>query len=193
VDVAIIAVEFGKYLKKSGVRCTISSWRKPSADSFPIYAKVTGMYLLYHLASLEAAMNGYDEAILLDTEGFIAEGSGENIFIVKNRTLITPPVYDAILEGITRDTVIKLATEMLGLRVEERRIRREELYTADEVFFTGTAAEVTPVIEVDGRVIGGGQVGEVTSKIIELYSKAVLGEIDKYKHWVTYVKTSEEG
>uniref|UniRef100_A0A7J3Z713 Branched-chain-amino-acid aminotransferase n=1 Tax=Ignisphaera aggregans TaxID=334771 RepID=A0A7J3Z713_9CREN len=192
VDVAIIAVEFGKYLKKSGVRCTISSWRKPSADSFPIYAKVTGMYLLYHLASLEAAMNGYDEAILLDTEGFIAEGSGENIFIVKNRTLITPPVYDAILEGITRDTVIKLATEMLGLRVEERRIRREELYTADEVFFTGTAAEVTPVIEVDGRVIGGGQVGEVTSQIIELYSKTVLGEIDKYKHWVTYVKTSEE-
>jgi branched-chain amino acid aminotransferase len=191
VDVAIIAVEFGKYLKKSGIKCTISSWRKPPADSFPIYAKVTGMYLLYHLASLEATLSGYDEAILLDSEGYVAEGSGENIFIVKNRVLITPPVYDAILEGITRDTVIKLATEVLGLRVVERRIRREELYTADEVFFTGTAAEVTPVTEIDGRAIGSGQIGGVTSQIMELYSKVVLGKIDRYRDWITEVKVKE--
>ncbi|MCS7367474.1 MAG: branched-chain amino acid transaminase [archaeon YNP-WB-062] len=190
VDVAIIAVEFGKYLKKSGIRCTISSWRKPPADSIPIYAKVTGMYLLYHLASLEAAMNGYDEAIMLDVEGYIAEGSGENIFIVKDRKLITPPVYDGILEGITRDTVIKLASEMLGLRVEERRIRREELYTADEAFFTGTAAEITPIIEVDGRTIGRGQIGEVTLQIIELYNMTILGKIEKYRHWVTELTSS---
>ncbi|MEL9940036.1 MAG: branched-chain amino acid transaminase [Ignisphaera sp.] len=188
VDVAIIAVEFGKYLKKTGVRCTISSWRKPAADSFPIYAKVTGMYLLYHLASLEASMNGYDEAILLDSDGFVAEGSGENIFIVKDNTLITPPTYDAILEGITRDTVIKLAREELGLVVIERRIRREELYTADEAFFTGTAAEITPIIEVDGRPIGNGQVGTITEKIVKLYNDVVLGKIEKYRKWITEVK-----
>ncbi|MEM0026879.1 MAG: branched-chain amino acid transaminase [Ignisphaera sp.] len=188
VDAAIIAVEFGKYLKKTGVRCTISSWRKPTADSFPIYAKVTGMYLLYHLASLEAAMNGYDEAILLDSDGFVAEGSGENIFIVKDKTLITPPTYDAILEGITRDTVIKLAREELGLAVVERRIRREELYTADEAFFTGTAAEITPIIEIDGRTIGDGQIGLITEKIIRLYNDVVLGKIEKYRKWVTEIK-----
>ncbi|MDK6029039.1 branched-chain amino acid transaminase [Ignisphaera sp. 4213-co] len=188
VDVAIIAVEFGKYLKKTGIRCTISSWRKPSADSFPVYAKTTGIYLLYHLASIEAAMNGYDEAILLDHEGFVAEGSGENIFIVKNNTLITPPTYDAILEGITRDTVIKVAKEDLGLNVIERRIRREELYTADEAFFTGTAAEITPIVEVDGRTIGNGRIGEVTSKIMDYYNSITLGKIEKYRKWVTEVR-----
>ena len=191
VEVAIIAVEFGKYLKKSGVRCTISSWRKPPADSFPIYAKVTGMYLLYHLAALEASMNGYDEAILLDQEGYVAEGSGENIFIVKDKTLITPPVYDAILEGITRDTVIRLATEVLNLKVVERRIRREELYTADEAFFTGTAAEITPIIEVDGRVIGNGGIGEITSKLMNLYNEVVLGRIERYRSWVKEVKIED--
>ncbi|MEM3979846.1 MAG: branched-chain amino acid transaminase, partial [Ignisphaera sp.] len=143
VDTAIIAVEFGKYLNPSGIKCKISSWRKPPPDSIPVWAKATGIYLLYHLAALEAYLSGYDEAILLDSEGYIAEGAGENIFIVRNRQLITPPVYDAILEGITRDTVIKLATEVLGVKVIERRIRREELYTCDEAFFTGTAAEIT--------------------------------------------------
>lgn len=187
VEVAIIALEFGKYLKPSGVRCTISSWRKPPADSIPVMAKATGLYLLYHLAAVEARENGYDEAILLDNEGYVAEGSGENIFILKNGELITPPSYDAILEGITRDSVIKLASEALGLRVVERRIRREELYICDEAFFTGTAAEVTPIIEVDGRLIGNGGVGDITSKLMNLYREVVLGRISKYKHWVTEV------
>ncbi|ADM27893.1 branched chain amino acid aminotransferase apoenzyme [Ignisphaera aggregans DSM 17230] len=187
VDVAIIALEFGKYLKPDGIKCTISSWRKPSPDSVPIYAKLTGMYVLYHLASIEAALHGYDEAILLDSEGYVAEGSGENIFIVKNETLITPPVYDDILEGITRNTVITLAKEELGLQVVERRIRREELYTCDEAFFTGTAAEVTPIIEIDGRVIGDGRIGRITRKIIDLYRQVVLGRIKKYENWITSI------
>ncbi|MEM1822411.1 MAG: aminotransferase class IV, partial [Zestosphaera sp.] len=131
--------------------------------------------------------NGYDEAILLDSEGYVAEGSGENIFIVKNGELVTPPTYDAILEGITRDTVIKLASEVLGIRVVERRIRREELYASDEAFFTGTAAEITPIIEVDGRLIGNGEAGDITRKLVNLYREVVLGKISKYRHWITEV------
>ncbi|MCI4437856.1 MAG: branched-chain amino acid transaminase [Ignisphaera sp.] len=187
VEVAIIAFEFGKYLKPGGVRCKISSWRKSPADSMPVWSKVTGIYLLYHLAAMEARLSGYDEAILLDSEGYVAEGSGENIFIVRDGVLITPPVYDAILEGITRDTVIRLATEVLGLKVVERRIRREELYTCDEAFFTGTAAEITPIVEVDGRPIGTGTVGEITKKLMELYREVVLGRVERYRHWVTEV------
>ncbi|MEM1526791.1 MAG: branched-chain amino acid transaminase [Ignisphaera sp.] len=187
VDTAIIAVEFGKYLNPSGIRCKISSWRKPSPDSIPVWAKATGIYLLYHLAALDAHLSGYDEAILLDGEGYIAEGAGENIFMVRNSQLITPPTYDAILEGITRDTVIRLATEVLGIKVVERRIRREELYTCDEAFFTGTAAEITPIKEIDGITIGNGGVGEITKKIMELYRETTLGKIEKYRYWITVV------
>lgn len=188
VDVAIIAVEFGKYLKPTGIKCMITSWRKPSPDSIPVWAKATGIYLLYHIAAVEAHLSGYDEAILLDSEGYIAEGAGENIFIVKNSKIITPPVYNSILDGITRDTVIRIVKEMLGLDIVERRIRREELYTCDEAFFTGTAAEVTPIIEVDGRIIGNGSIGEITKKIMELYRDIVLGRVERYKYWVTEVK-----
>ncbi len=187
VETAIIAIEFGKYLKPDGIRCMISSWRKPSGDSFPIEAKATANYLLYHLSSLEAANHGYDEAILLDAEGYVSEGSGENIFIVKNGVLITPPVYSSILEGITRDTVIRIAREMLGVEVFERRIRRAELYVADEIFLTGTAAEIAPVIEIDGRPIGSGKAGELTKKIQELYQQIVLGKIERYRKWVVEV------
>lgn len=187
VEVAIIAVEFGKYLKPEGIRCMISSWRKPSTDSLPVEAKATANYLLYHLSSIEAASHGCDEAILLDAEGYVSEASGENIFIVKDGILITPPVYSSILEGITRDTVIRVAKEMLGVKVIERRIRRAELYVADEIFLTGTAAEIVPVIEVDGRSIGSGKPGELTKKIQELYKQIVLGRIDRYRDWVTEV------
>lgn len=188
VDVAIVALEFGKYLRPEGVRCTISSWRKPPADSFPVYAKATGIYLLYHLASLEASLHGYDEAILLDSEGFVAEGAGENIFIVKNGTVVTPPVYGDVLEGITRDTVIRLARGELGVEVAERRIRREELYTADEAFFTGTAAEVAPIVEVDGRRIGTGEAGPITRALMRLYREVVTGKVERYRGWITEVK-----
>jgi len=187
VDVAIIAIEFGKYLKPDGIRCVVSSWRKPAGDSLPVEVKATANYLLYHLSSIEAAIHGFDEAILLDAEGYVSEGSGENIFIVKEDRLLTPPVYSSILEGITRDTVIRVAKEILGVEVIERRIRRAELYTADEVFLTGTAAEIAPVVEIDGRVIGNGKPGELTRKIQELYSRITLGRIEKYRSWVTEV------
>lgn len=189
VEVAIIALEFGKYLKPTGIRCKISSWRKPQPDSLPIWVKITGMYVLYHLAALEAHLSGYDEAILLDSEGYVAEGAGENIFIVRDGVLITPPVYDGIIEGITRNTVVRIATEIMGLKVLERRIRREEIYTCDEIFFTGTAAEITPIIEVDGITIGSGTIGEITKKIMDLYRDVVLGKIERYRYWITEIKT----
>lgn len=189
VEVAIIALEFGKYLKPTGIRCKISSWRKPQPDSLPIWVKITGMYVLYHLAALEAHLSGYDEAILLDSEGYVAEGAGENIFIVRDGVLITPPVYDGIIEGITRNTVVRIATEIMGLKVLERRIRREEIYTCDEIFFTGTAAEITPIVEVDGITIGSGTIGEITKKIMDLYRDVVLGKIERYRYWITEIET----
>lgn len=187
IEVAIIALEFGKYLKPDGIKCMVSSWRKPAGDSLLVEAKATANYLLYHLASLEAALHGFDEAILLDAEGYVSEGSGENIFIVKNGKLITPPVYNSILEGITRDTVIRFSRELLGMEVIERRIRKAELYIADEVFLTGTAAEIVPVIEIDGRVIGNGKPGEVTRRIQDTYRQVVLGRIERYRSWITEI------
>ncbi len=136
---------------------------------------------------LDAKISGFDEAILLNRDGYVAEGSGgENVFIVKDGVLYTPPTYDSILEGITRDTIITIARD-LGLTVIEKRITREELYTADEVFFTGTAAEVTPVVNIDGRVIGNGQPGPITLKIRSYYMDLVHGKVSKYMSWLTPV------
>ncbi len=153
---------------------------------FPIQAKVGGIYVNSVLALIDAKNSGFDEAIMLNRDGYVAEGSGENIFIVKNNTLYTPPTYDSILEGITRATVIEIAKD-LGLNVIEKRITREELYTADEVFLTGTAAEITPVVDIDGRVIGDGKPGPITLKIRNYYMDIVHGKVDKYRHWLTPV------
>jgi branched-chain amino acid aminotransferase len=187
IEVAILAIPLGKYLKSEKVRCIISSWRRPPNDVLPVEAKASGIYLSSNLAGIEAALSGYDEAIFLDYDGYVCEGSGENIFIVKNKVLITPPVYSSILEGITRNTVITLARD-LGYTVVERRISRGELYTCDEAFFTGTAAEITPIVEVDHRVIGNGDVGEVTDKISNLFREVVSGHVEKYVSWITEVK-----
>ncbi|WP_069807611.1 branched-chain amino acid transaminase [Vulcanisaeta thermophila] len=183
---AILAIPFGKYLQPSGVRAKVVSWRRVHSTMMPVKAKVGGIYVNSVIALLDAKVSGFDEAILLDHEGFVAEGSGENIFIVKNGELHTPPIYSSILEGITRDTVIKLAAD-LGIKVIERRIAREELYTADEVFFVGTAAEITPVINVDGRDIGDGRPGPVTTRLRDYFMRVVRGEVDKYRHWLTPV------
>ncbi|WP_367834362.1 aminotransferase class IV [Vulcanisaeta sp. JCM 16159] len=152
----------------------------------PNEAKVGGIYVNSVIALLDAKVSGFDEAILLNRDGYVAEGSGENIFIVKDGVLYTPPTYDSILEGITRDTVITIARD-LGLTVIEKRITREELYTADEVFFTGTAAEVTPVVNIDGRVIGNGEPGPITLKVRSYYIDAVHGKVSKYMSWLTPV------
>jgi len=186
VSLAVIAFPFGKYLPPEGIRATIVSWRRVSNTMLPVMAKIGGIYVNSVLALVEARNKGFDEAILMDANGYIAEGSGENIFIVRKGKIYTPPTYASILEGITRDTIIKLATDE-GIPVEERPIAREEVYIADEVFLVGTAAEVTPVVEIDGRIIGDGKPGPVTKKLAELYAKVVRGQIEKYLRWVTPV------
>jgi branched-chain amino acid aminotransferase len=186
VSLAVIAFPFGKYLPPEGIRAAIVSWRRVSNTMLPVMAKIGGIYVNSVLALVEARSKGFDEAILMDANGYIAEGSGENIFIVRKGKIYTPPTYASILEGITRDTIIKLATDE-GIPVEERPIAREEVYIADEVFLVGTAAEVTPVVEIDGRIIGNGRPGPVTKKLAELYAKVVRGQIEKYLRWVTPV------
>ncbi len=183
VTTAIIAIPFGRYLEPKGVRAKVVSWLRIHNSMFPIQAKVGGIYVNSVLALIDAKNSGFDEAIMLNRDGYVAEGSGENIFIVKNNTLYTPPTYDSILEGITRATVIEIAKD-LGLNVIEKRITREELYTADEVFLTGTAAEITPVVDIDGRVIGDGKPGPITLKIRNYYMDIVHGKVDKYRHWL---------
>jgi len=186
VNVAIAAFPFGKYLESEGVRVKVVSWRRVPSTSMPVMAKASGIYLNSIIALLEARRAGYDEAILLDWRGYVAEGSGENIFIVRRGVIATPPVTASILEGITRDTVIKVARDM-GYTVEERDIAREELYTSDEIFLTGTAAEITPVVEVDGVKVGGGVIGPITSKLRDMYRRIVMGEESRYAHWLTPV------
>ncbi len=186
--VAIYIYKFGRYLDTSkGVKVKVSSWIRNDDNSIPSRWKVSGAYVNSALAKTEALLAGYDEAIMLNQNGFVAEGSGENIFIIRGRKLITPSYSEHILEGITRSAVIKLAKNELALEVEERPLARSELYVADEVFLTGTAAEITPVIEIDNRKINGGEVGIITKELQELYFKAVSGRIDRYKVWLTPV------
>lgn len=186
VSVAVIAFPFGKYLPNGGIRATIVSWRRVHNTMLPVMAKIGGIYVNSVLAMVEARSRGFDEALLMDLSGYVVEGSGENIFIVRNEKLYTPPVHTSILEGITRDTIMKISSD-LGIPVVEKPITREEVYTADEVFLVGTAAEVTPVVEVDGRPIGDGKPGPITARLASIYEKVVRGEIDKYRDWVTPV------
>lgn len=190
VDVAIICWEWGAYLGEEGlnkgIRCKISSFNRHHVNVAMTKAKVCGNYVNSQLAKIEALMDGYDEALMLDVDGHVAEGSGENIFIVRKGVVKTPPAT-GILEGITRDTVIRLIKD-LGLELREDRLTRDEVYIADEVFLCGTAAEITPVREVDRRTIGDGLPGPITKKLQDLYFKVVRGEIEKYEHWLDYVK-----
>ena len=185
-DFLVFVTPFGPYLDiEKGARCCTSSWRRVDDLGIPARAKVTGIYVNSALAKTEAEMNGFDEAIVLSHDGHVSEGSGENIFMIMNGRLITPSQSDNILIGITRDTVIRLAQEELGMEIEERQIDRSELYIADEVFMTGTAAHVTPIIEIDHREIGNGAAGPISMKLQRLYFAACLGEIEKYGEWVT--------
>jgi branched-chain amino acid aminotransferase len=183
---AIIAIPFENYFDNTQLKLCTSSWRRFSEQSTPPLAKASGNYLNSVLAKLEAVKDGYDDAVMLDGNGFISEGTGENIFILKNGDLITPPYSSSILKGITRDTVKHLAKN-LQIKITERLISRFELYNADEAFFTGTAAEIAPIIEVDKRKIGSGNVGEITKQIRNMYRDLVSGQIPKYKTWLTPV------
>lgn len=176
----------GDHGVQNGITTTVSSWRRISHNSFIPTAKGSGQYLNSVLAKQEALRNGYDEAIMLNDEGSVSEGSGMNIFTVSNGVIYTPPVSSGILEGITRNSVIELLKDE-GFEVIQIDLARGSLYTADEVFLTGTAAEVTPVREIDGRVIGSGEPGPVTRKAQDLFSDVVAAKIPEYRHWLSFV------
>ncbi len=189
VQVMLAAWPWGAYLgeegMRRGIRVRVSSYTRHHPNIHMIKAKANGDYLNSILANTEATRDGYDEAILLDAQGYVAEGSGENIFLITDGKMYTPAL-DVALDGITRRSVFAIAEE-IGLPVIEKRITRDELYAADEVFFTGTAAEVTPIREVDGREIGIGERGPLTTEIQSRYFDIVQGKNPKYDHWLTYV------
>jgi len=191
--VAIAAFPFDGYFDKEGLHVCVSSWRRTGEPSVLSLAKASGHYINSVLAKVEAAQNGFDEAIFLDQRGLVSEGSGENIFIVRKETICTPPISAGILEGITRDTLCTIAHDH-GLKLQERDIARGELYTCDEAFFTGTATGVMPILSIDRRKIGGGRMGPVTQKMQKLYSEVVCGNDERYGHWLTpvYPKTRHE-
>jgi branched-chain amino acid aminotransferase len=185
---AIYTIPLGEYIDTSvGIKVGFSSWRRISDNTIPARCKVTGGYVNSALARTEAMEQGYDEAIFLTQDGFISEGSAENIFLARNGSLITPDLSQDILEGITRDVLLTLCREELGLTVTERQVGRTELYVADEVFLCGTGAQVSPVIEVDRRPVGSGKMGPLTARIQQLYFQVVKGDHPKYRHWCTPV------
>lgn len=190
VSLAIGAWEWGAYLGEeglaNGVNIGVSSWRKPAVSTFPNIAKAGANYMLSQLANMEAQDNGYDEALLLDVNGFVAEGSGENVFLIKDGIIYTPSLSSSLLEGITRDSVMKIA-EDLGYEIVVQPLPRDLLYIADEIFFTGTAAEVTPIRSMDHRIIGEGKRGPVTEKIQSTFFKIINGEIEDKYGWFSIV------
>lgn len=187
VETYIIAFPMGAYLGeeglRNGIRVHTSSWHRVTSGSVPATAKICGDYLNGALAVMEAKMNGFDETIMLNDLHMVAEGSGENIFMVKDGTLFTPPASAGILPGITRESIMAIARDM-GHDVHERNFARSEMYLADELFFTGTAAEVTPIREVDRRAVGSGKPGPVTMAIQARFKEAVTGKADKYRAWL---------
>lgn len=195
VHLAIATWKWGAYLGpealKSGIRVKVSTYTKFHVNSVLVKGKVVGHYVNSVLAKMEAKREGYSEGILLDHQGYVAEGSGENIFLVRGRTIVTPDNGSTILGGITRDSVITLARD-LGYSVEETRLTRNDLYTADEVFFTGTAAEITPIREIDRRSVGAGKPGAVTLELQQAFFDVVAGRNRSYDGWMTYYSPEDE-
>jgi len=191
VDVAIACWEWGSYLGddglQHGVRAKVSSWRRISPDSLIPHAKASGQYLNSVLAKIESMKAGYEEAILLDDSGRVCEGTGENLYVVRDGTISTPGQHNSILDGITRRSVIQIARD-LGYMVVERDVARAELYLADEVFMSGTAAEVVPVREIDDHAIGTGEPGEVTRVLQKAFDDAIHGRTERYREWLDVVQ-----
>ena len=184
-DFTLITVPFGNYLGSDTLRCCTSSWRRVDDPMIPARLKICGIYVNSILAKTEATMAGFDEAIILNHDGHVCEGSGENLFMAVDGRLTTTSLEDNVLPGITRDTIIQLAQSELGLDVSERSIDRSELYLADEVCLTGTAAHLTPMVELDNRPIGDGKAGPIASKLQKMYFDIVVGRNPKYQHWCT--------
>lgn len=185
-QVAVFMFPFGDLFNKKGITAGVSSWRKFSVSSIPPQAKMGGNYLNSILATQESKRNGYDEAFLLDKFGNLSEAPGENIFLIINNEVITPPTSSSALKGITRDSVFKLAEDR-DYKVTEREITRSELYIADEIFLSGTAAELTPIIKVDDSKIGNGKVGNITKELMSDYTDVVMNRNEKYSSWLTAV------
>lgn len=183
---AVVMFPFGDLFNKNGISAGISSWRRIHDTSTPPLAKMGGNYLNSILATQECKRNGYDEAILLDQLGNISEAPGENIFLIRDKKLLTPPTSSSALEGITKNSVMEIARD-LGYDTVEREIPRTEIYFSDEVFLTGTAAEVTPVISIDGKKVGSGKAGTITQQIKHVYSDITMGKNKKYSRWITPV------
>lgn len=194
VQLSIAVWPWGSYLGeeglKNGIRVKISSFNRPHVNATMVRSKTTANYANSLLAKREALKDGYDEAMLLDTDGYVAEGSGENVFMVRKGVIKTPPLT-SILEGITRETVMQLAAER-GMRLVEERFTRDELYLADEAFFTGTAAEITPIREVDNRMIGMGKPGPVTKELQSAFFDIVYGRDSRHADWLTHVQTKQQ-
>lgn len=187
-DVTIFGIPFGQYIDtEGGIRAQVSSWRRTDDNAIPARGKITGAYVNGALAKSEAQMNGFDEAIVLTADGHVSEGSAENLFIARQGQLVTPPVTDNILEGITRAHLIDMARDDLGVPVDVRPIDRTELYAAEEVFLCGTGAQISAVVEIDRRAIGSGRPGTITRQLSSRYFEAVRGQIDAYRDWVTPV------
>ena len=190
INVSIAVWAWGTYLGddalENGARLIISSWRRPDPNALPAQAKATGQYINSGLAKVESTKGGYDDALMLSPDGMLAEGTGENLFVVIDGILITPPESSGALLGITRNSVMTIARD-LGYEIVERKLSRSDVYTADEVFLSGTAAEVTPVKEVDDRPIGNGTRGPITKEIQQTFFAAVKGQDDRYSSWVELV------
>ncbi len=189
VSVYVAAVPFGAYYGKgrdSGIRCKTTTWRRINSEILPVEAKGSGNYLNSLMAHKEAIRSGFDEAIMLSAQGRIAEGPAENIFLYMNDYLMTPDYSADILIGITRDSIIEIARS-IGIEVLEVEMHKEELYTADEVFFTGTAAEITPIVNVDGVDVGDGKPGKITKRLAREYTDVVLGKNSRFAKWLTYI------
>jgi branched-chain amino acid aminotransferase len=187
-DFLLYVTPFGAYLDPdAGARCMTSSWRRIDDTTIPARAKVNGLYVNNAMAKTEAQLNGFDEAIMLNQDGHVSEGSGENIVVIRHGKLISPPAYDNILEGITLDTVLEVAERDLGLTVERRSLDRSELYIADEVFMTGTAAHVTPVVEVDRVPVGDGRPGPISAQLQKTYFDLITGRVEDRMEGLTPV------
>jgi branched-chain amino acid aminotransferase len=187
-ELIITAEPMGDYIDTSGLHCGVSSWRRVDDNAVPSRAKITGSYVNSAFAKSEAMQNGFDEAIMLTHDGHVSEGSAENIFLVMNGELVTPAPTENILLGITRDTVIELARREFGRITRERQVDRTELYIADEIFLCGTGAQIAPVIRVDHRPVGNGQIGSIAGTIKQIYSDVVRGRIPEYREqWCTPV------
>lgn len=187
-DFTVFAIPFGAYMDlEAAAHCCTSSWKRPEDNMIPPGIKISGGYVNNILAKTDAVAAGFDEAILLNQAGYVCEGTGENLFIIRNGRLITPPLDDNILPGITRSTIMDVVKNEIGIEIEERHILRTELYVSDEIFLTGTAAHLTAVGKVDNRSIGDGTIGPITKELQKIYFGIIRGRNPKYLHWCTPV------